>query len=147
MLKRHSNHRVLHYIILGLCLLILAAVLTAAYLDPVFRFITRDPSGPFGICIFKNITGYDCPGCGLTRSFLCIARGDFTRSLHYHAFGVVLFVYLCLQIIIQSLYLILGPIKYISFTGRLLGRVGFILAIALYFNWGIKSINSISGFF
>ncbi|MGD9161574.1 MAG: DUF2752 domain-containing protein [Desulfobacteraceae bacterium] len=145
-LKRHSSHKVLHYILLALCLSILAAVFTAAYIDPVFSFVTHDPPG-YGICIFKNITGYDCPGCGLTRSFLCIARGDFARSFHYHDFGIVLFAYLCLQTIIQGLYLIFGPVKYISFTGRLLGRTGLILLFALYFSWIIKFINNFFGFF
>lgn len=144
MLKRHSSHRILHYIILALCLFILAAAFAAAYIDPVFSFITHDPPGPFGLCIFKNITGHDCPGCGLTRSFLYIARGDFTRSLNYHDFGVILFVYLCLQIIIQVLYLIFDQVKYISFTGRLLGWMGLVLLFALYFRWGIKSINIFS---
>ena len=36
-------------------------------------------------CIFKNATGLPCPGCGLTRSGLALLRGQWQRSLYYHA--------------------------------------------------------------
>ena len=41
----------------------------------------------FGIpCIFHQITGLSCPGCGLTRAFVAIlSRGDFALALSYNA--------------------------------------------------------------
>lgn len=47
---------------------------------------------PFLICPFRAITGIPCPGCGLTRSFMAIARGDFENALRMHLFGPVLFL-------------------------------------------------------
>ncbi|WP_299042334.1 DUF2752 domain-containing protein [uncultured Thermosynechococcus sp.] len=47
---------------------------------------------PFLLCPFRAITGIPCPGCGLTRSFLAIARGDFENALRMHLFGPVLFL-------------------------------------------------------
>ena len=35
-------------------------------------------------CPIKAITGYDCPGCGLTRSFVCLIKLDFKKALFYH---------------------------------------------------------------
>lgn len=32
------------------------------------------------------------PSCGLTRSFMAIAQGDWAAAIYYHAFGPLLFV-------------------------------------------------------
>ncbi|TGK02479.1 DUF2752 domain-containing protein [Leptospira selangorensis] len=42
----------------------------------------------FTICWWKHLTGWDCPGCGLTRSVICFFRGDFLQSWEYHPFGI-----------------------------------------------------------
>ncbi|EIE01828.1 DUF2752 domain-containing protein [Leptospira licerasiae] len=42
----------------------------------------------FTICWWKHLTGWDCPGCGLSRSVICFFRGDFSRSWDYHPFGI-----------------------------------------------------------
>ena len=36
-------------------------------------------------CIFKNITGVPCPGCGLTRSGVALLKGQWQKSLYFHA--------------------------------------------------------------
>lgn len=46
----------------------------------------------FGLCMFKNITGLDCPGCGLSRSFIFLLKGDIPRSVSYHALGIPVFL-------------------------------------------------------
>ncbi len=33
-------------------------------------------------CLFKNITGFYCPGCGGQRAFHAILHGDFTEAFH-----------------------------------------------------------------
>ena len=43
------------------------------------------------ICPFHWLTGLPCPGCGLTRSFVAIARGDWPGAIDYHPFGPLLF--------------------------------------------------------
>jgi len=40
------------------------------------------------ICWFKQCTGIDCIGCGLTRSLSCGLRGMFAESFGYHPFGL-----------------------------------------------------------
>jgi hypothetical protein len=44
------------------------------------------------LCPMKSLTGRDCPGCGLTRSFVAIAHGDLHGGVAYHRLGLVLFV-------------------------------------------------------
>ena len=36
------------------------------------------------ICVFKNITGLPCPGCGLTRAYLSLFHGDIGKAFKYH---------------------------------------------------------------
>lgn len=36
------------------------------------------------LCLFKAITGVPCPGCGMMRAHLALARGDARRALHWH---------------------------------------------------------------
>jgi hypothetical protein len=45
------------------------------------------------ICIFYNITGVPCPGCGMTRSFMSLLKLDFKSSFNYHPlFPLVFFL-------------------------------------------------------
>ena len=39
------------------------------------------------ICPLVILTGLPCPGCGLTRSSICIWSGHFKEALHYNAMG------------------------------------------------------------
>jgi hypothetical protein len=38
-------------------------------------------------CPFKMLTGFPCPGCGITKSMVCLYGGDIQMSLHHHLFG------------------------------------------------------------
>jgi hypothetical protein len=42
-------------------------------------------------CPFYHLTGLPCPGCGLTRSFVCLAHGHWREAFSYHPLGPVLF--------------------------------------------------------
>lgn len=35
-------------------------------------------------CMFKSLFGIDCPGCGMTRAFFALIRGDFAESIVYN---------------------------------------------------------------
>lgn len=43
-------------------------------------------------CLFYESTGLPCPACGLTRSFVCVAHGQWHEALHWHPLGIVLFL-------------------------------------------------------
>lgn len=43
------------------------------------------PAGPEGtICLFRRLTEVPCPGCGLTRAFVHLARGEWLAALADH---------------------------------------------------------------
>lgn len=39
------------------------------------------------LCPHMLLTGLPCPGCGITKSLVCLYRGDLSASFGYHAFG------------------------------------------------------------
>lgn len=43
-------------------------------------------------CLFQWVFGFPSPSCGLTRSFLALARGDWQTALSYHLFGPLVMV-------------------------------------------------------
>ena len=40
------------------------------------------------ICLFNRATGYPCPFCGLSRSFLNIGHGDLREAALHHPLGI-----------------------------------------------------------
>lgn len=57
------------------------------------------------ICGFRNLTGWSCPGCGLTRSWTYLAHGELGAALRMNWLGPILFVAAILQIPISALRL------------------------------------------
>lgn len=50
-------------------------------------------------CPFKDITGYDCPGCGMQRSFVSLLNGDFVEAvIVFPAIFPLLFMFLFLPV-------------------------------------------------
>jgi hypothetical protein len=47
----------------------------------------------FWPCPFHLVTHMECPGCGMTRACIALARGDIGNALHYNplSLGLVLF--------------------------------------------------------
>jgi hypothetical protein len=43
------------------------------------------------LCVFRNLTGYPCPFCGLTRAFLMLAHGDVVGAWQLAPLGIPLF--------------------------------------------------------
>lgn len=52
------------------------------------------------LCPFKMVTGFPCPGCGITKSLVYFYQGDLYRSISYHILGPFVIVFCVLAIII-----------------------------------------------
>jgi Protein of unknown function (DUF2752) len=50
------------------------------------------------LCTFKMLTGFDCPGCGLTRAFVFALHGQFYASYMMHIWGIPLALFVLIQI-------------------------------------------------
>lgn len=65
-------------------IVVIAGLLVATYFsyDPsVSRFFPK--------CIFKSLTGYSCPGCGIQRAVHALLHGDIVGAWHYNRFLIV----------------------------------------------------------
>ena len=44
------------------------------------------------LCLFKMLTGFPCPGCGLTHAFCSISHGHFKTAWQANPFGFVFYI-------------------------------------------------------
>lgn len=50
------------------------------------------------LCMSKRLFGVQCPGCGLTRSVVASSRGQWSRAMHHHPAGPIIFGWALVQI-------------------------------------------------
>lgn len=50
------------------------------------------------LCPLKMLTGFPCPGCGITKSLVYFYEGDLQKSLYYNIFGPLVIAF-CIAII------------------------------------------------
>lgn len=58
------------------------------------------------LCPFKMVTGFPCPGCGITKSLVYFYQGDFYKSISYHLLGPFVIVFSIVSIVILTTELI-----------------------------------------
>lgn len=49
-------------------------------------------------CMSRKVLGISCPGCGLTRSFVAMARADLATAFRWNPMGPLLFIVVLFQI-------------------------------------------------
>ena len=84
------------------------------------------------ICIFKRLTGYKCPGCGMTHAFLCLGQFQFTEALRYNIFSFFIFYGGLIRII---------HLRYFQIT--LSNRILWLLSVIVMGYGVIRNINLI----
>ena len=82
------------------------------------------------LCPFKMLTGFPCPGCGITKSLIFFYEGDFLKSIQYHLFGpiTVLFCIATIATLTVSLFTNKRYFENILFNMKLAYTLGIILA-------------------
>jgi hypothetical protein len=94
-----------------------------------------------GLCIFRGLFGIDCPGCGLTRSWVALAHGDLGASLSYHLLGPALFAFVLLQAMRQLVTLVVPrSCAALAVPARWLDLSGVALAICLLPVWVLRLV-------
>ena len=125
-----------HFLVLGVCLGILAAGLVLTPPGP------KSPSLRLGsielpdVCLWRATTGIPCPGCGMTRSIVAALHGSWSASLAYHRLGWVTLLYVILQMISRLAWLGFPGAGGKLHRGRLLlDRALLPLVVVLFVNW------------
>lgn len=91
-----------------------AGVLAAVGGSAFVWFFNPTTAGFFPVCPLFKMTGFACPGCGLTRGFHALFHGEILTALGFNAmlpFYAFFFAYLFI-----AMFLIAGRGKYISFS-------------------------------
>lgn len=57
-------------------------------------------------CPFKMLTGFPCPGCGITKSLVYFYEGDIYKSLRYHILGPFVIAFCVFTIVVLTTELI-----------------------------------------
>ena len=121
-LRLSKKSRILRYGIIGFCTIPLISS----------WFYTNGYRISFIFCPVRHWMGVICPSCGMTRSFMAIARGDWRSAIDYHLFGPLLFIGFGLAIAQAIWELSIDrnlPVFYIQW----LKRRKFQLAIIIFF--------------
>ncbi|KAF3888506.1 MULTISPECIES: DUF2752 domain-containing protein [Nostocales] len=61
----------------------------------------------FLVCPVRHFTGIPCPTCGMTRSFMAIARGNLEQAASENVFGIILFTSFFIAVIHVAVELLL----------------------------------------
>lgn len=86
------------------------------------------------VCLSRRLFGVDCPGCGLTRSLVSLARGDLAASWSYHRLGWAV----ALAILIQFFFRIFVLVRLKggrAVSCRWLDYLGLAVVTLLFANW------------
>lgn len=58
------------------------------------------------LCPLKMLTGFPCPGCGITKSLVYFYDGDIQKSLYYHILGPMVILFCVVTIVVLTTELI-----------------------------------------
>ena len=80
----------------------LTLILASIFLGNINKVSNRLPF--HSSCLFRTVTGIDCPACGVMRSIAAVMRLDLYRAWSYNPCGIAIF----LIVILYVLYFIAG---------------------------------------
>lgn len=87
-------------------------------------------------CPFYNLTGLPCPGCGLTRAFVCLGHGQWREAWHWHPLGWLIYALFAVLWLRAGVYW-LREITFLPLTPAATSRLGWgVIAALLLFGIG-----------
>ncbi|MBO5476699.1 MAG: DUF2752 domain-containing protein [Clostridia bacterium] len=77
-------------------------------------------------CIIYEITGFYCPGCGITRAILSLVKGDIYQAFRYNQ---ILFIDIPIIIITSIIYLKFKNNKIVKITVNIIFIMLFVITL------------------
>ncbi|ROT09608.1 DUF2752 domain-containing protein [Muribaculaceae bacterium Isolate-104 (HZI)] len=116
---------------------ILCAVVAVALLAAIIVYATFDPSvSPFPRCIFLQITGLKCPGCGSQRAIHALLHGDIAGAWAFNA-ALVLSIPVAIAMYAAEFTRNRCPALHNRLNGYVAIRAAFVLLVAW---WIVRNI-------
>lgn len=85
------------------------------------------------LCMSQSLFGTKCPGCGLTRSFVALAAGNWRESVAFHRLGWLLFGALLASMVYRCW--MLRQLRHRLVELRWPAHVASAIIVALCMNW------------
>ena len=76
-------------------------------------------------CVFKTVTGYNCPSCGGTRSFVYMGRLSLMSAWNLNKAATMLYILMALQIPYRIVLIVRGSVPF----QRIIARLGIVFLI------------------
>lgn len=90
-------------------------------------------------CLSRSCLDMECPGCGLTRSLVCLVHGRFGASWKEHRVGWLLGLWIATQIPYRIWGVAGGRGLDVSIGTTT--RMGYLLVVLLLANWAAKLVG------
>tara|TARA_B110000037_G_scaffold223129_1_gene302524 strand:- start:18514 stop:18897 length:384 start_codon:yes stop_codon:yes gene_type:complete len=103
-------------------------------------FMLRETGGAGWMpgCVFRKTTGFDCPGCGMTRASYAALNGNLVAAFRYNPVGMVLLPLALFALSIEVAGWVRGkPLPFGIRTGRWGATV---LAVILIGWWILRNV-------
>jgi hypothetical protein len=87
-------------------------------------------------CPFKHVTGFDCPGCGIQRSFIAMLKGNFRESFYF---------YPALLLVLCTLLIVAIHITFKLKHGAAYVKYGYIITtVVILISYGVKMTHLVN---
>lgn len=96
----------IHWLILALSSCVIAASFVLQVRDGQTVAIPFADQPFPGVCTFRRVVGINCPGCGMTRSFVSLAHGQWASAWRFNPVGFLFFPVVAFQIPYRILQLL-----------------------------------------
>lgn len=96
------------------------AVASAGHAFGLWDLAAVTPRLP-SLCPVHALTGHDCPGCGMTRALMALARGDVAASVRQHPFGAPVLLWAVAAALLPPMRLLRGDAVRMGAVAALLG--------------------------
>jgi hypothetical protein len=93
---------------------------------------------PFWGCTLREMTGWPCPGCGLTRAADHLSHFNFAGAWDANPLGTIAAVGFMVAIVLSALHLVFRvPLPSVWLTGpeKTAGLVALVVAVVLNWSW------------
>ena len=78
-------------------------------------------------CVFKTITGYNCPSCGGTRSFVYMSQLSLMSAWNINKAATMLYILMTLQVPYRIMLIVRGKVPF----QRSIARLGIVFLILI----------------
>lgn len=103
----------------------------------IFSFVANvNTARSIPLCFFKYMSHLDCPGCGLTRSFISLSHGQFVDAIHFNVLGPFIYFYFLLYLLKHLINLISN--KNLNFHWQLPGWFSVFFILLFFGQWILK---------